>query len=310
MRRRHITSREILRWADAFYLHWDRWPTRDSGNVEGEIDLTWCGIDIALRHGNRGLPGGSSLAQLLAERRGVRNRMRLSRFTIRLILAWADAYFRRNGEWPTFKSGDIPVSPGDTWNCVDRALRNGIRGLTGGASLARVLAKHRGVRNLSALPRLSESGIARWACKVHANTGIWPTRDSGPIPDAPGETWYAVSNCLVKGYRGLPGGTSLAQLLERRCGVRNRRDLPPLRIKAILSWFDVEYETTGMWPTHVSGPVTAAPGETWSGIHTALQRGCRGLPGGSSLYQVLLKYRGVDRSVRNACRARLRETHS
>src|SRR5262249_7689307 len=133
MRRRHITIREILRWADAFYLHWDRWPMRESGNVEGEIDLTWCGIDIALKHGNRGLPGGSSLPQLLAERRGVRNRMRLPRFTIKRILAWADAHHRESGTWPTFNSGSISESPGDTWLDADSALRRGHRGLPGGS---------------------------------------------------------------------------------------------------------------------------------------------------------------------------------
>ena len=97
MRRPVIYIRDILRWADAFFAHWGRWPNRESGNVTGEIDLTWCGIDLALQRGNRGLPGGSSLAQLLAERRGVRNRMRLRRFTVKQILKWSDAFRRRTG---------------------------------------------------------------------------------------------------------------------------------------------------------------------------------------------------------------------
>ncbi len=67
MRRPVIYISDILRWADAFYKHWGRWPNRDSGAVDGQIDLTWCGINIALSHGNRGLRGGSSLARLLAE---------------------------------------------------------------------------------------------------------------------------------------------------------------------------------------------------------------------------------------------------
>src|SRR5262249_6645494 len=39
----------------------------------------------------QGLTGGSSLAQLLAERRGVRNHLRLPRLTVEQIAAWAKA---------------------------------------------------------------------------------------------------------------------------------------------------------------------------------------------------------------------------
>jgi hypothetical protein len=271
--------------------------------VSGQIDLTWCGIDMALRYSNRGLPGGSSLVQLLAEYRGVRNRMRLPRFTIKLILAWADAYFRRTGHWPNINSGPIPESPGDTWAVVSKALTHGNRGLPGGSSLARLLAQKRGVRYPSGLSRLTIHQILLWADAYHRRTGRWPTRNSGPIPEAPGETWFLIANDLAKGYRGLRPD-SLARVLQRYRGVRNRKALPPLRIKQILAWADAHFARTGRWPIHISGPVLDAPGESWSGIQTALRMGLRGLPGGSSLYQVLWKYRGVNRSVRAATRAR------
>jgi hypothetical protein len=244
------------------------------------------------------------LPQLLAEHRGVRNRMRLPRLTIKLILLWADAFHKRTGQWPTFKSGDVRESPGDTWFCVDKALRKGHRGLPGGSSLARLLARHRAVRNSSGLPRLTITLILTWIDAYHRRTGRWPTRDSGSIPGAPpGETWATVANALFTGSRGLRP-SSLARLLQRYRGVRNRKDLPPLRIKQIVAWADVHFAHTGQWPTHLSGPVFGAPGETWGAIHSNLQRGGRGLPGGSSLYQVLRKYRGVNRSVRAATRAR------
>jgi hypothetical protein len=61
--------------------------------------------------------------------------------------------------------------------------------------------------------------IRAWA-KAHRNrAGAWPGDRSGPIPEAPGETWKAVQMALVHGLRGLKGGSSLAQLL----GVRKRR---------------------------------------------------------------------------------------
>jgi hypothetical protein len=303
MRRPHLTIRQILRWADAFFAHWARWPTRESGAVTGAIDVTWCGINIALRKGNRGLPGGSSLAQLLAEHRGVRNRMRLPRLTIKLILAWIDAYHKRTGQWPTRKSGKVVESPGDTWRAIDVDLRHGSRGLRIESSLARVLARYRGVRNPSGLPRLAIGQILQWADAYHRRTGRWPTADSGPIPGVPGETWFTVANALFKGYRGLRRD-SLAKLLQRHRGVRNRRALPRLTIAQILAWADAHFGRTGQWPIHLSGPVFNAPGETWGAIHVSLQRGARGLRYQSSLYEVLRKYRGVNRTVRNATRGK------
>jgi len=303
MQRPHITIREILSWADAYFAHWGRWPTRVSGAVEGQIDLTWCGINIALCNANRGLPGGSSLAQLLAKHRGVRNRMRLPAFTIKELLKWIDAHRKRKGEWPTLYSGPIPESPGDTWECVDRALRNANRDLPGGDSLAQLLARHRKVRNIASLPRLTIKQILAWADAYHRRTGRWPTRDSGPIPEAPGETWYRVATALFNGSRRLRA-TTLARLLQRYRGVRNIKNLPPLRIKDVVRWADAHFARTGQWPTHLSGPVLDAPGETWGAINGTLQRGGRRQPGGSSLYRVLWKYRGVDRAARNATRVR------
>src|SRR5262249_25556145 len=74
LRRRPLDISEILRWADACQAATGRWPTNKSGAVAGAIGETWSGIDASLQQGTRGLPGGSSLARLLAERRSVRNR--------------------------------------------------------------------------------------------------------------------------------------------------------------------------------------------------------------------------------------------
>jgi hypothetical protein len=91
--------------------------------------------------------------------------------------------------------------------------------LPGGSSLAQLLAAERGVLNKSDLPRLTLKQIRAWA-KAHRNRfGVWLNGRSGPIPEAPGETWKAVQMALVQGLRGLKGGSSLAQLL----GVSKRR---------------------------------------------------------------------------------------
>jgi hypothetical protein len=106
------------------------------------------------------------------------------------------------------------------------ALRLGRRGLPGGSPLARLLAQYRGKRNKSALPPLTVAQILGWADAHHARAGEWPGVLSGPIPEAPGETWKAVNMALYRGFRGLPGGDSLARLLRRRRR-RQRRGRPP-----------------------------------------------------------------------------------
>lgn len=96
-------------------------------------------VTTALREGLRGLPGGNSLAQLLAARRGVRNHLRLPRLATKQIAAWAGAHRDREGEWPTVRSGPVPEAPGETWKGINVALFKGLRGLPGGSSLPRLL---------------------------------------------------------------------------------------------------------------------------------------------------------------------------
>jgi hypothetical protein len=49
--------------------------------------------------------------------------------------------------------------------------------------------------------------------------------------DAPGETWQAIENALRLGNRGIPGGSSLAQVLAQYRGVRNKARLPKISEK-------------------------------------------------------------------------------
>ena len=48
----------------------------ESGSIEGKCGPNWRALDLALRRGYNGLPGGMSLHQLLVQKRGVRKRYR------------------------------------------------------------------------------------------------------------------------------------------------------------------------------------------------------------------------------------------
>jgi hypothetical protein len=280
-----LTVTLILKWADEFHDARGRWPNSDDGVVAGTADEKWGAIDRALSAGNRSLPGGTTLAKLLLKHRGRPHHGLPPDLTIPQILAWADAFHRRTGEWPGHLDGAIPKTR-LTWSAVHTALVRGKRGLPGGVSLPQLLEQHRGVRNHLAVPPLTEALILRWADDYHRRTGNYPKHNDGPILGTQ-ETWSGVENALIKGRRGMPGKGSLAKFLTRHRGVRNKSDLPSLTVDQIKAWAEAHHTRTGSWPTAHSGKIHDAPGESWSAVHSALTSGLRGLPGGDSLARLL-----------------------
>jgi hypothetical protein len=145
------------------------------------------------------------------------------------ILSWLEAEFRRSGNWPTAESGPIPDAPGETWSGVDRALREGYRGLEGGFSLARLLAATGRTHIRKDRPRLTEPLIAGWIEEQFRRTQLWPHRHSGPVLAAPGESWKALDHALAAGTRGLPGGTTLARLVRKHRNFLLQTTYVPIR---------------------------------------------------------------------------------
>jgi hypothetical protein len=292
-RKPKLSLAQILAWADEHYRLTGQWPTRKSGRVRGSLEEDWNNLDNNLRQGDRGLLKGDSLARLLWRARGVRNPADPPPLTEEQILAWADKHHQRHGAWPIADSGCVSSEPEENWKAIDMSLRSGSRGLPGGSSLARLLARERDVPNQQDLPRLTLRQILSWADEYHAQTGHWPTDASEPLPAMNGARWPAIDAALRVGNRGLPGGESLAQLLDRKRGVRNVQALPRLSITQLLAWADDHHRRTGEWPNAGSGPVLASPGETWRSAENGLRVGLRGLPGGDSLARLLSRRRGV-----------------
>lgn len=197
-----LTVELILSWADHHHARAGRWPGVYSGAVLACRGQNWKKIDNALRMGLRGLQGRSSLARLLDEHRGTRTAIGTRRLTEEQVVGWARAHHERTGVWPNEDSGPVEGVPGEDWYNLNAALANGHRGLPGNDSLAKLLARHLGVRTRAAVPRLTVAGILAWADAWKARTGSWPKHDSGAIPEAPGETWDAVESALRKGAGG------------------------------------------------------------------------------------------------------------
>src|SRR5262245_37526772 len=110
------------------------------------------------------------------------------------ILAWCDAWHARTGRWPGQRSGVIPDSLGETWARVNNALLQGLRGLQGGSSIARLLQAWRGVRNPRNLPPLAVKQVTGWARAHRLRTGDLPHANSGRVVGSNGENWASINN--------------------------------------------------------------------------------------------------------------------
>lgn len=291
LRQLQLSVPQILGWADDFHHATGRWPknSKAADLIPGTND-SWATIDAALRLGRRGLPK-SSLADLLAKHRGVRNHLKAAPFTIKQILRWADRHRKKTGQWPVAESGPIAGVKHEKWANVQAALSQGTRGLSGGDSLSRLLERERGVRNRLNAPRLTSRQVLTWADAHFAEYGEWPTVCDDRAP-APGENWNAINAALERGSRGLSGDCSLAKLLAEKRAVRRGLHAQKLTVKMIAEWAKAHRKRTGRWPTLSSGLVHGT-NERWNNLDQLLAKGLRGLPGGQRLATVLAECCGV-----------------
>jgi hypothetical protein len=284
-----LTVEQILAWADAHHAARGRWPSKSSGRVLGAPGETWGGIGWAVVLGHRGLPGGTTLAQLLAAHRPTQS----PGLTLETIQAWAEAHRKATGFWPGRGSGPVLGVPGENWSAIDGALQQGLRGLPGGLTLAKLRAQRPDPDSQRPNTPLTVEQIRTWALQHHARTGQWPTSTAGPIEGAPGEDWARIARALSAGRRGLTDRCSLAEFIRRNLDPSVRAGKPRLTIDEILAWADAHKQRTGRWPAITSGAVPDQPGLTWSIIHDALCKGFRGVGPGLSLWRLLVKYRGA-----------------
>lgn len=170
MNRGLLTIPQILAWADEYHERTGKWPNRDAGRISRSLGETWCGIEQALRKCGRGLHvPGISLARLLDEQRGVRNRMQLPRFTERQILAWAIAHHDRSRTWPTHNIRADCRSPGRNLACCRNCCGTIDVGDTTFTSPSHLPERSpRAVVNNSPFARRQRTGSGRIAASVRA----------------------------------------------------------------------------------------------------------------------------------------------
>jgi hypothetical protein len=157
-----LTAEQVLHWADEHRERFGAWPRAESGSVLAAPTETWADIDRALRCGLRGLPRARSLAWFLSRHRDKCYGSGKPRLSAEKIIAWGEAYYLRTGGWPTQASGPVADEPGENWSALNEALRWGHRGLPGGDTLARLLARHRGTEPAPAGRQPAATALPEW----------------------------------------------------------------------------------------------------------------------------------------------------
>ena len=252
--------------------------------------LNWWRPTAALDEGYRGLKGGTTLADLLQDQR--------ASATSRTCRAWTSSRSLR-GLMPTARRLAITLAsnPARLAAPLARRGRGSTRHWTRASAAcpavrrwAQLLAECRDCRGPLTVER-----ILAWADAHHAASGRWPTAwSSGRVRGAPREAWPIIDDSLRDGRRGLPGGTTLAQLLAEHRQAPNIYTEPLLTVEQIFAWAEAHRAATGRWPSSQSGPVLHAKGENWGSIETALRDGYRSLPGGQALGRLIRGHAGPD----------------
>lgn len=269
-----LSEDQIRMWAEEWKATWGVWPNLHDFKGGPPGHGSWGSMNHWLAKGGRGLPGGSSLTKLTEPRDSM---------SVELVLAECRRYQQAHGEWPTVQSGECPTLKRETFAGMNWALREGYRGLPGGSSLRAEMEKAGLVTPIETVSVESILNEARAFLRRHAR-----------LPTCKDEPFVGYDRSLRRGNRGLPGGSSLDQELAT-AGLKAPERGRAITVDMILQDVHAYRERHGDWPT------VKSPG--FRAYDNALRYGLRGLPGGSSIAQLLVE-RGLKKPVTN-CLARV-----
>jgi phospholipid N-methyltransferase len=294
-------------------------------------------LEACLRLGLRGLPGGSSISKLNMEISkeydldyiNLREQENLDLEKIKESLL---AHRKATGKWLSAGAKTLNGTRGSyilehgpyagqlTAQIIDHALSRGHRGLSRGSSIAQLneeiskeyrldYKNHLAQENLD-LEKIKESLLAHRKAtgKWLSNGAKGPDNKIGSYvlehgPYAGQLTVRIIEHALSRGQRGLPGGSSIAQLnagISEKQGldyinVRNQENLDLKKIKESLL---AHWQKTGKWLSNSTKAMGGNPGSyvlehgpyagkiNINALNMALSRGGRGLPSGSSIAQL------------------------
>ena len=135
--------------------------------------------------------------------------------TIEQVLNWCDIYYERNKKYPGQYAKSIPEMQSDTFNNINAAFNQGIRGLPQMTGLAALLAQERGyVHNQNKLS-IDLDDVVKEMINFFKENKKFPTADNKQTAGSLDCNWSALNSSLHIGGRGLPKGLSLAKLKKK-----------------------------------------------------------------------------------------------
>lgn len=309
MSRAPLSIELIIDWLRQYMNKYNKKPRMQSGIIEFAIgpyeNITWSAINAALWKGGRGLPGGSSLANLIEEQFGIRNKMNLPGLTEAIIHEWIEQFIKKYHRKPIASDGTVEFAngryTGETWGAIDSSLLAGVRGLIGGSSLAQFIEQNFSIRSYCKPPELSLEQIKDWIQQHISKYDKKPTAKSGVVEFAEGEykgtSWATIAHAMRNGVRGLVKGLSLAEFIKNVFNISNHYACKPLTVDIIYNWISQFIDKHDRKPTQNDGIIEFAKDEykemTWSTLNSHLWKGGRGLSGGSSLSQFIKTHFGI-----------------
>lgn len=210
-----LTYGIIYQWIDAHFERTGRCPDWSSPEkIPGTEGESWRTVEYALREGTRGLSGGESVRHLLRDYATRRPGLPTTPLKKDEILGWAECHHKQFRRWPVRYSGPVRGVAGENWLAIDLALKLGLRGLPHGSSLNQLIRTAHGEVLSRGPAKFSVHQVYGWCEAFRDKHGVWPTRRSGRIPEAPSFTFRAIDSALRKGRYSLPAGSCLEKVIS------------------------------------------------------------------------------------------------
>lgn len=203
---------------------------------------------------------------------------RTTTLTIEQVHAAMKRFHDEHGRWPGLREPNEPADLGGTWLRINAALQTGLRGLSGGSSLAR---ERDALLGLAPRVRLTRQMIIDAVVAYHREHGVWPNcGTSGRVAQlGNGYSWSTIIQTCKKGKLGFfPKGYTLLKLVKACQGEPEPSALKPIRMDTVRKAMRRFRNASGEWPRTTSPGEVPLIGGRWRTLNGALWQGRRGLP--------------------------------
>ena len=298
-----LTEQQIVEWIKIFYEKENKYPSsgdkyvyeRDGkGGYKIVEDEAWKSIEGSVTKKGRYTGSITTFTELKKKHGFVIDR----NLYVEQIKEWMQIFYEVKGKYPSTEDDEVYERDGKDiyrviqdrkWKSISWALMNKKMGLENipddESSLEKFREKYGFVGKAD---DLTEAKIKEWIEIFYEKESKYPhaedpnvyERDSnGGYRIIKREKWQNINANLIRGGRGLSGGSSLADFKEGH----GFTDKIVRTVEQLKEWMEIYYEYKGKYPSNIGkksvykrsdkGGFDVAEGDDWSNIDRALERG-------------------------------------